>query len=134
MLFRSEAMNIPAGFPDGTYGLSYTYYSGTSDAVEFTVDMFNVGGMLNGVNRGDTPLTFVGNYGLANINAWDDPLTGSDPLIVQTMIKGGFNYASISDITEPPSSSRIKSGTIKDRSFYQNNEVLKKTLFRLFKN
>lgn len=129
-----EAMNIPPAFPDGNYGLSYNYYSGTSDALAFTVEMFNLGGMLNGVNKGLTPLEFTGNLTQANTNEWDSQSNSnykSDPVIVQTMVKTGFDYASISaTITKPDVSSRIKSlsGSIKSRSFYQNEENLKEIL------
>lgn len=102
-----EGIAIPAGFPNETYGISYTYYSGTSDDLQFTAEISNLGGTLN-VN--DQELSFTGNYGLANINTYGDdmdPNYKGDPLIVQTMVKSGFNYASITDITEPLEGSRI---------------------------
>jgi hypothetical protein len=97
-----EAMNIPAGFPAGTYGLSYTYYSGTSDDLDVYSLMFSSGGTLNGnkyVFPIDDPLVFSGHYTLENINEWGE---SSPPKIVQTMVKNGINYASISNITAPP--------------------------------
>jgi len=111
-----EAVNVPGGFPSGTYGLSYTYYSGTSDDVDFAVGIFNTAGTLNGnsyVFPADNPLTFEGQYTLANINEWD-PET-SPPIVVQTLVKNGINYTSITDITEPATGSRmgLPSGNIR---------------------
>jgi hypothetical protein len=107
-----EAMNIPGGFPPGTYGLSYTYYSGTSDDLEFASIMFSTVGTLNGtqyVYPDADPLIFIANYTLENINEWD--AEGAPfPKIVQTMVKGGINYTNISQITVPvDGGSRIKS-------------------------
>jgi hypothetical protein len=103
-----EAINVPAGFPPGSYGVSYTYYAGTSDDVDFSVGVFSSAGTLNGSNYTypvDDPLIFNGHYTLANVNEWD--LETSPPQIVQTMTKAGINYSSISDINEPASGSRI---------------------------
>jgi hypothetical protein len=101
-----EAVNVPAGFPNGTYGLSYTYYEGTSDDVDFVVGLFNTSGSLNGVKYtypDDDPLLYSGHYTLSNINAWSE---SSPPLVVQNVTKSGINYTDITDITEPASGSR----------------------------
>ena len=106
-----EAVNVPAGFPAGAYGLSYTYYAGSSDDVDFAVGIFSTSGTLNGTSYTypeDDPLIFEGHYTQANINAWSDT---SPPLVVQTMTKAGLNYSGISDINEPASGSRMDFNT-----------------------
>lgn len=104
-----EAMNVPGGFPAGTYGLSYTYYSGTSDDLDFISVMFNTKGTLNGGSYKypvEDPLIFESNYTLENINEWGED---SPPKVVQTMVKNGINYSNITSITNPPDGgSRVK--------------------------
>lgn len=103
-----EAYNIPAGYPNGTYGTTYTYYSGTSNNVEFEVDMFNFGGTLNGGTYDsfdEQPLVFIGNYTLDNLNTYTDE--EFDPIVVQTIVKNGHNYSNITQISEPSSGSRL---------------------------
>jgi hypothetical protein len=103
-----EGLFIPAGFPNGTYGVSYNYYAGTSDDVDFVGLMW---GRLNGNvypyfnTTANNVLAFEANYGLSNINNYTE--TEIDPQIVQTMIKNGIGYTNISQITVPTSGSRI---------------------------
>jgi hypothetical protein len=101
-----EGLYIPAGFPDGTYGLSYTYFSGESDDVDFVSIMF---GTLNGetysYDEEDDYLTFQGTYTTANINKYTE--TEIAPKIVQTMVKDGINFKDISSIEEPAEGSRV---------------------------
>jgi hypothetical protein len=110
-----EAFNIPGGFPAGTYGLSYPYYSGSSDDVEFVSLMFSTSGTLNGngyVFPIDEPLVFDANYTLQNLNVWDtpaDPGYKGPPQVIQTMLKSGINYSNITQITPPADGSRIRS-------------------------
>ncbi|MCW5912308.1 MAG: hypothetical protein KIT62_14655 [Cyclobacteriaceae bacterium] len=105
-----EGLFIPAGFPNGTYGVSYTYYSGTSDDVDVVSLMW---GRLNGqvypyfTATAGSVLVFEANYGLNNINRWDDEVEGTDPQVVQTMVKNGVAYTNISQITVPASGSRV---------------------------
>jgi hypothetical protein len=103
---ESEATNIPAGFPSGTYGLSYNYYSGTSNNLELTVDIINFGGTINGTSSEYTA-TSSQNLTLANKNPYDQ--TDVDPIIVQTIEKSGLNYPTVSSITRPASGSRKSS-------------------------
>lgn len=121
-----EAFNIPAAFPNGTYGLSYTYYSGTSNAVKFSAFMFNFGGTLNG-KRYDSfdndGLTFGGDYKLVNINKYDAQ-DAPDPAVVQTMTKNGFNYSNITQITEPATGSRV----VPSRNFLDLKSVAPKKI------
>jgi hypothetical protein len=102
-----EGLNLPAGLPNAEFGFSYTYYSGTSNNLEFYVDIINLGGNLNG-SPDDRSYTKV--HTQANINAYD--VSGNDPIIVQTMDKNGLNYTGLTDITVPTSGSRLKTGTI----------------------
>jgi hypothetical protein len=101
-----EGLYIPAGFPNGTYGLSYTYYSGESDDVDFVSIMF---GTLNGqtysYDEEDDYLTFQGTYTTSNLNKYDE--SGVAPKIVQTMVKEGINFKDISTIEEPAEGSRV---------------------------
>jgi hypothetical protein len=109
-----EGLFIPAGFPNGTYGVSYNYYSGTSDNVDVVSLMW---GRLNGkvypyfnVTSGNV-LSFTAKYGLVNINNYIE--TEVDPLVVQTMVKNGIAYSNISQISVPVSGSRIGSSGFK---------------------
>ncbi|HYC86636.1 MAG TPA: hypothetical protein VEB86_15495 [Chryseosolibacter sp.] len=103
-----EILNIPAAFPGGAYGACYTYYSGTSDDVDFVVGIYSTAGTLNGASYTieEGPLTFGGHYTLANLNKYDDEVEGTDPIVVQTMTKTGINYTSISEIQEAEAGSR----------------------------
>jgi hypothetical protein len=133
-----EALFIPAGFPNGIYGMSYTYFSGTSDDVEVASLMW---GRLNGnvypyfsVDTGDV-LVFEATYGLSNINEWTNPETGTDPLIVQTMVKNGINYTNISQISVPEESSRVSANRIiLERSSIKKISDLKPRMIQLPEN
>lgn len=108
-----EALLIPGGFPDGTYGLSYTYWGGTADDVNFYVSFANFGGNLNGATA---PLEFTGAYTLANINVYDnasDPNHKGPPEIIQTMVKNGLHYTDISNIVTVDGTSRMDTRVIK---------------------
>lgn len=109
-----EAINVPGGFPSGTYGASYTYYSGSSDDVDFLVALFTTAGTLNNAKYTfpvDDPLIYEGHYTLNNINKWDEP-DAQMPIVVQSATKSGINYT-VTDITEPTSGSRTR--TLKTR-------------------
>ncbi|MBX2916468.1 MAG: hypothetical protein KF856_14455 [Cyclobacteriaceae bacterium] len=109
-----EGLFIPAGFPNGTYGVSYNYYSGTSDDVDVVSLMW---GRLNGKTYPyfngtvGNVLAFEANYGLVNVNNYVE--TEIDPLVVQTMVKNGVAYTNISQITVPATGSRIGSSDFK---------------------
>ncbi|MDV3310113.1 MAG: hypothetical protein LOY03_14990 [Cyclobacteriaceae bacterium] len=108
-----EGILIPGGFPNGTYGLSYTYWGGTADNVNFYVQLTNFGGNLNG---GNTALDFQGAYTLANLNVYDDdqdPNHKGPPAIIQTMVKEGLHYSNISDIVPEDGTSRMNTKVIK---------------------
>lgn len=99
-----EAINIPAGYPNASYGMSYTYYAGSSDNLVLDVEFVNFGGNLNG---SPANLPFAATYSLVNINKYDEP-DGVAPIIVQTMVKNGFNYTGLAQISVPNEGSRLK--------------------------
>jgi len=125
-----EALFIPAGFPGGTYNMSYPYYSGTSNNVRFTVYMLNTAGTLNGKSypysdERTVPLSFSSVYTKANINAYTD---NSNVATVQTMVKNGINYTNISSITAPASGSRTTSLNLPLSAMKLSKEQLKKVM------
>lgn len=104
----SEAVSFPAGLSDGQYGFSYTYYSGSSDDLEFYVDILNPGGIINGL---ENTMSFTATYTAANMNKYDDG--GTSPFIAQTMDKVGLNYINLTEITINANGSRlIQNGSI----------------------
>lgn len=102
-----EYLTIPGGFASGRYGLSYNYYSGSSNDVLFKVFIWNLGGALNDKyynNLNGAPLVFSGTLGLENIFQWSE---ANPPKTVQSMEKKGLDYLSLSLIDRPISGSRI---------------------------
>jgi hypothetical protein len=108
-----EGLFLPAGFPAGTYQLSYPYFSGTSNDVNFTVYMQNTAGTLNGQSYpygGNSALSNNGHYTVNNVHAYTDYVNFTDVTTVeQTMVKSGINYASISGISTTTGTSRTSS-------------------------
>lgn len=120
-----EVRIIPNAFSNGLlaelgqttlkYGASYVYWGGTQTPLEFSVTFGNL------VAEVPSPIdTYNGTYTLANINEWDDQPTednpdgkGTDLIIVQTFEYTAGNLANISDITEPPTGSRVRTAEIK---------------------
>jgi hypothetical protein len=97
--------NGSAVFPDGLYGVSYTYYSGTANPLNFSATFRAQKGTLNNdsiVGR------FSGTYTLANINKWDQTDTYH---IAQTFRKTGNNFHDFSPLDIPASGSRVRSYT-----------------------
>lgn len=91
---------------DGTYGLSYNYYQGTKEPMNFKVTFAE---LLNGTfepaaNRN----IFNSSYNLANINAWDEDGAPS-PVLAQTFKKTGATYSDFSAITVEATGSRSNS-------------------------
>jgi hypothetical protein len=102
-----EYLTIPGGFASGNYGLSYNYYSGSSDQVLFKVFIWNLGGAIDGKyynNLGGAPLEYTGTLGLENIFPWSN---GNFPKTVQSFDKDEFDFSNISLITRPSSGSRM---------------------------
>ena len=90
-----------AVLPDGTYGWSCNYYSGTVDPMNFQV-----------VYRtwiNDVPTivaTKKGTYKLANINPYDDKVKGTPLQLAMTFKKAGTGFNTFTDITIPAAGSR----------------------------
>jgi hypothetical protein len=104
---ENEYVIIAGGFPDGEYGFSYTYYGGTSNDLDFTSAMF---GNINNTNYPFPEEAFVseGNYTLTNVNTYvESDEAPPDVAIVQTMVKSGVAFTSVSSISEPATGSRI---------------------------
>lgn len=102
-----EYLTIPGGFASGNYGLSYNYYSGSSDQVLFKVFLWNLGGAIDGKyynNLGGTPLVYSGTLGLENIFPWSN---GNFPKTVQSFKKQARDFSNVSLIERPVSGSRI---------------------------
>jgi hypothetical protein len=103
----TEYFSIPGGFPNATYGLSHVYYSGTASPLDFIV--WFVGKVGATTYTLDNPLKFAPNpkYTTANINKYDDATVGSTPKIIQTIVKSGLSFTSVSPISVPASGSRV---------------------------
>ena len=92
-----EIIFIPAVIPDAAFGMSYNYYEGDEDPMEFEVFFVD---FVNGVSE---PLAtrdiYTASYTLANINPWFT--SGIDPIVVQTFEVVNFVYSTPSAITVP---------------------------------
>jgi len=100
-----EGLFIPAGFPDGTYGFSYTYYEGTANTVDIYPSFFgNINGRFYAYPQ--EAVTSRARYTLANINKYNES-NAPDPAVVQTIIKTKTSFGSPSTITVPTTGSRI---------------------------
>lgn len=105
---RQEIIFIPKAFTDGiteaAFGLSYVYYSGTANPMNFEAHFVDfAAGALEAEATRDI---YAASYTLDNINAWDE--TEIDPAIVQTFRIVNGEYVDITDITVPASGSRVK--------------------------
>lgn len=105
---RQEIIFIPKAFTDGiteaAFGLSYVYYSGTANPMNFEAHFVDfAAGALEAEATRDI---YAASYTLDNINAWDE--TEINPAIVQTFRVVNGEYVDITDITVPASGSRVK--------------------------
>ena len=125
-----EYVIIPGGYPDGTYSFSHTYYDGTSDNLEFNAVMF---GPLNNnyYPFPDEALVKTGNYTLANKNTYDETAEVPDVAIVQSFVKSGVNFNSVSEITEPVTGSRVGQRSVSEFSKLINKGETKGRFLRL---
>lgn len=117
-----ELVIIFGGYPDGTYGFSYTYYEGTSDNLRFNSVMF---GNINNQQYPypESPLVSSGTYKLVNKNVYDrSASTPPDVAIVQSVVKTGTKFTNLSSITVPASGSRQGGKT----SIYPPRELVKR--------
>lgn len=97
LFFVPSAVSV---VPDGTYGISANYYSGTQEPMKFKVSFVPI---VNGVDG--TAVVKDGTYTLANINAWAED-GGATPQLAATFKKAGTTFSDFSDITVPATGSR----------------------------
>lgn len=105
---KIELIFLPKIYTDGlsntTFGLSYNYYRGTADPLNFTVQFAD---FTNGdIEPADDRDIFEATYTAANIFPWFDE--GQSPAIVQTFRIVNGEYVDFSDIMVPASGSRIR--------------------------
>ena len=103
-----EVLFIPKAVTYAAYGLSYTYYDGTLDPLEFTATFIE---FADGAAEAEAQWdSFDGVYTAVNKNKWTDINT---TIVVQTFQKtGGAFTAPSSPITIPSSGSRMASNSI----------------------
>jgi hypothetical protein len=115
-----ESVSIPANVENGKWGVSYVYYGGTSNNVNFTVNFRSYKGNLNGTSN---RATYNQTYTLANINRWDQTQVFK---IEQFYEKVANNYINFTGISVPATGSRISSPQfIIDRSLINSVKLPK---------
>lgn len=92
-----ETVVLPADAANGTYAVTYVYYSGTSNNLNFTGSFSSPGGNFSG-NSNNT-IRFSANYTLENRNS------GSTTNISQTFVKNGSTFSNFSTVNIPVSGS-----------------------------
>lgn len=116
LIFLPKIAEFPA------YGLSYTYYDGTVDPLDFTVTFIDYAD--GTAEPAANQLSFTEHYTIANKNTWDDIATTK---VVQTFVKSGGAFTNFSPITIPTSGSRVESTsstsilTATDKSIIMSN-------------
>ncbi|MBT1697840.1 hypothetical protein KK083_13185 [Fulvivirgaceae bacterium PWU4] len=97
-----EFVFFPKAWGNAAYGMSYTYYDGTLDPLNFTVRFID---LVNGAIEPEAGFqVFTGSYTAANKNKWTDLSTTQ---VVQTFVTSGGAYSNISPITKPTAGSRM---------------------------
>jgi hypothetical protein len=99
-----ELLFIPAVIQDAAVGLSYTYYAGTEDPMNFEAQIID---FADGAAEAQANYdVYPGTYTLANINAWDE--TDIEPVKAQTFTLVAGAITGITDpIVAPAANSRI---------------------------
>jgi hypothetical protein len=98
-----EALTVPvSSVQDGKFGLSYVYYSGTSDNVTVNVNFRSYKGNINDTSN---RAAYTATYTLANLNKWDQT---QQYFREQFYNKVGNNYINMTGITVPASGSRVR--------------------------
>lgn len=97
-----EFVFLPKTFGDAAFGLSYTYYEGTIDPLNFTVRFIDV--VDTQLEPEASQQIFTATYTAANKNKWTDI---NSMQVVQTFVKSGGSFTNISAITVPASGSRV---------------------------
>lgn len=106
---KEEVVFLPKIITDeiveATFGLSYNYYTGTADPLDFEVHFIDfTDGVIAPVEDRDV---FTAQYTKANIFPWD--VKGQLPAVVQTFKVVNGAYLDFSEITVPATGSRMKS-------------------------
>lgn len=111
----TEKVVLSGTEPNGTYGLRYRYYDGTSNNLSFTATFaLNEGGSFSGT--ANSTITFNGVYTLSNITEF-----GSSN-ISQTFVKNGSTFSNFSAVSIPVSGSDAQ---FKDGNVMVKNKVSK---------
>jgi hypothetical protein len=106
-------------YTNTTYGMTYTYYDGTLDPLDFNAIFID---FVNGQGEPeDQQQTFPGSYTAANKNKW----VGSTypTIIAQTFQNNGTSFSNISAITKQATSSRIATNSFAEK-FNTNNRFI----------
>ncbi len=101
---KYEIIFLPTVFAEGGFGLSYVYYEGTANPMEFRVSF---AGFADGdLESVDDWVSFEASYTPANINPWDTEAGTYPPAIVQRFVveNGVYSYG---NIQVPVSGSRV---------------------------
>lgn len=95
-----ESLTLSSNETEATYGLSYQYYSGSSDNLTFTATFTTTDGTLEGT---EDELSFSETYTLDNVNPT------LNVFIEQTFDQDGSDFNNFSTIDVPAVGSRVKS-------------------------
>lgn len=110
-----EVIFIPKVINYSAYGLSYTYYDGTLDPLDFQVLFID---LIDGAFEPQAnSLLYEATYTAANKNKWTDVST---TLVVQTFEKNETGFTVPSQITVPAAGSRIRSSDKFTSNFKRN--------------
>lgn len=103
---QPEIAFLPQIIEDAAFGLSYTYYSGEVEPLDFVAIFIEFeNGVLEPVAERES---FEGQYTLVNVNRWDDDDKGiATTQVVQTFEKVGTTWTNFSDISIPDEGSRV---------------------------
>jgi hypothetical protein len=104
-----EYVFFPAAGDDAEFGLSYNYYEGEEDPMQFTAKFID---FIDGDLLLEDSITYWAQYTVANINAWDQNGAPTPP-IAQTYTVNGGVYT-INDIVVPAEASRSTTYRFKD--------------------
>ena len=99
---KPEFNIIPKTHPDAAFGLSYTYYSGDIEPLDFAVTFIEING---GEWEPEADwAVYEAEYTFENINEYE---FFSETLVVQTFEKSGTSWTNFSTIEVPVSGSRV---------------------------
>jgi hypothetical protein len=107
------------GYVNTIYGLSYTYYDGTLDKLDFTATFIEV---INGEPEGEAGHeTFEQSYTKANLNKWTAPTYPT--IIAQTFVNNNGTFSAISAISLPDAGSRVISASANELVKSKNSKI-----------